>query len=100
MKRNAIFLSAVFAIFAVLVFSSPAFAWTATGPVTKITKWSSGTIYIDVDTGSGIVSKALYSGHTDDHKRELLAMALTAQSAGSNITVYITSGTIRSISIP
>ena len=100
MKRKVLVLSVFFALFAVLVLSTSAFAWTATGSVAKISKWAAGTIYIDVDTGSGTVSKALYGGLTDDHKKQLLAMALTAQSAGSNITIYITSGTIRSISIP
>jgi hypothetical protein len=100
MKRKVLVLSVVFSLFAVLALSTSAFAWTATGPVTKISKWASGAIYIDVDTGSGTVSKALYGGLTDDHQKQLLAMALTAQSAGSNITLYITSGTIRSISIP
>ena len=99
MKRKILILSVIFAVFAMLALSTSAFAWEATGPVTKISKWSSGSIYIAVDTGSGIVNKSLYASLTDDHKRQLLAMALTAQSAGSNITLYITSGTIRSISI-
>jgi hypothetical protein len=101
MKRKVLVLSVVFSLFAVLALSTSAFAWTHSGQITKISMWESGTIFIEVtDSTPTAYSKALWSGLTTDQTKQMLALALTAQSNGEDVTIFIVSGTIRSITCP
>lgn len=97
MKRKLLLLSVLFALFAVLALSSNASAWSHTGQVTKITILEEGRIYIEVtDSGSTAYSKLIDTYLSEDLKKKILAMALTAQANGTEVTIYI-AGTIYGI---
>lgn len=101
MKRKVLVLSVFFALFAVLALSTSAFAWTHSGQITKISMWESGSIFIEVtDSSSLAYSKRIYSGLPADQVKQMLALALTAESNGQDVTIYIVNGTIRSITCP
>ena len=98
MKRKVLLLSVLFALFAVLALSSNASAWSHTGQVTKITILEDGRTYIEVtDSGSTAYSKLVNTSLSEDLKKKILAMALTAQANGTEATIYISSGYIYGI---
>lgn len=100
MKSKIALLSLV-AFFAVFVMSTSAFAWSHSGTVTQIEKWASGTIFIEVTNSTPTaVKKAIDGSLSADHKKELLAMFLTAQSSGQDVTIFIVDGKIVSLTMP
>lgn len=101
MKLKILVFSVVFAVLAVFTLSSTAFAFAHTGQITKIAMWESGSIYIEVtNSGSTAYYKPIYPALSDSQINQILAMALTAQSSGQEVTIFIVSGTIRSITAP
>ncbi|MEA3487101.1 MAG: hypothetical protein U9R20_05530 [Thermodesulfobacteriota bacterium] len=101
MKRKILVLSVIFAVFAMLALPTSVFAWAHSGQITAINMWESGTIFIEVtDSETFAYSKVIDPSLPADQIRQMLALALTAQANGDDVTIFIVSGKIRSITCP
>ena len=101
MKQKVLILGIMFAVLGALALPSSAVAWTHSGQVTKISMWESGRIFIEVtDSGSVAYSKAIATDLSADQIKQMLALALTAQAGGQDVTIFIVNGVIRSITSP
>jgi len=100
MRGKTLGLSVGLVLVAMVALSTSAFAATISGPITKILMLETGAIWITIESGGTPVAKQIYAALPAAQINQLLALALTAQASTSDVTLTLTSSTIRSISCP
>jgi len=100
MRGRTLGLSVGLALVAMVALSTSAFAFASSGTVTGISINEDGSIWITINNGVSDVKKQVHPAFSATQKNQILAVALTAQAAGTSATIYITAGTIRQITSP
>lgn len=96
MKKKALLLGILIAVFMIFALTNSASAWWLEGTITKIEDhsaagaWGAAGIYVSVDTGSYTTRRPIDASASDGFKNQLLAMLLTAQVETGTVRLWVT----------